>query len=307
MKKKVLQFFVLLFAFAAVLMMLQIMRFGSLTGFIIVDNETGSEADNLRIYMDSGISMKRGEAEFIAVDALNAGKVFLNKCNLEIQGPLYSWASSAQIYTIAPEEKIKFVFEIKVPDNAEIGRYYSDVLVKCDETKKKMNFFVDVARKDFELKILSWEKTDINRLAVNYYAEEFAGKYQIVKINYGLINTNELTVASGNDEITLDAGSTAYKMLDIKLPKDAIGDFELVLNAESGAVKNSAREKITISSSGLTGLAISESNKKTLFVFGAFLLLIAVLIGVMKYIRKHHEKTSYIPISGRDLIKLEFD
>jgi hypothetical protein len=240
----------------------------------------------------------------LSLEVFNGGDKFLNNCKLFGTGDFEDWISSSQVEDLSSGQKIEYIFNLNIPLDVDSGRYSSDILISCDEASEKVNLEIDVKGLDFEILILSSKKIG-NKLSVTYSIEEFSGTEQEISIIYSLINSEDIVVHTGEEKVILESGKNNEFTLEFELPKDSIGEFELVFEASNGLDEITEKMNLVLSDRGLSGFAISEDNLKTLSWFGGFIFVLLAFYFIFKFLRKHHQKIS--SSEKRQFIDLDFD
>lgn len=246
---------------------------------------------NLSLSSLEKVIIKRGESEFLSLDVLNGGDKFLNNCKLFGTDFFEEWISSSQVEDLSSGQKVEYVFNLNVPLEESPGNYFSDILINCDEASGKTNLEVEVEGLVFELLILSTKRLG-NKLSVTYSIEDFSAKGQEITIVYSLINSEGVVVYTGEEIIELEVDGNNQFVLEFDLPKDSIGEFDLIFQASNGIDSITQKMKLVLSAKGLSGFAISEDNLKTLSWFGGFIFILLAFYFVFKFLRKHQKRIS---------------
>jgi len=250
------------------------------------------------------IKMKRGESEFLNLEVLNEGEKFLNGCKLFGSGSQGDWISSSQSEDLSSGQKAEYIFNLNVPLDAEPKAYSIDILINCDEANERTVLDVEVEGLEFDVLILSSERIG-NKLKVVYLIEDFSNVAQEFVVKYSLINSEGVVVYSGEEIVNLNAGSDEEFVLEFDLPKDSIGEFDLIFDVSNGIDSFTEEMDLVLSSKGLTGFAISDDNLKTLSWFGGFVFVLLSFYFVFKFLRKHRKKIE--EKDGRHFIDVDFN
>jgi hypothetical protein len=250
------------------------------------------------------VIIRRGESEFLTLEVLNDGNKFLNGCKLFGTEILEDWISSSQVEDLSSGQKVDYIFNLNVPLTADSGKYSSDILIDCEEISEKTNLDVEIEGLDFEIFIRSSKKIG-NKLVIDYTIEEFSGNEQEISISYSLINLDGLEIYAGEEMVNLEPGKNNEFTLEFELPKDSIGEFELVFKASNGMDEITKKMGLVLSAKGLSGFAISEDNLRILSWFGGFILILFSFYFVFKFLRKHKKIMS--SSEKKQFIDLDFD
>lgn len=250
------------------------------------------------------IKMKRGESEFLNLEVLNEGEKFLNGCKLFGSGSQGDWISSSQSEDLSSGQKAEYIFNLNVPLDAEPKDYSIDILINCDEASERTVLDVEVEGLEFDVLILSSERIG-NKLRVVYLIEDFSNVAQELVVKYSLINSEGVVVYSGEEIVNLNAGSGEEFVLEFDLPKDSIGEFDLIFDVSNGIDSFTEEMDLVLSANGLSGFAISGDNLKTLSWFGGFVFVLLSFYFVFKFLRKHRKKIE--EKDGRHFIDVDFN
>jgi len=259
---------------------------------------------NLSLSSLKDVSIKRGESEFLNLEVFNGGDKFLNNCKLFGTGIFENWISSSQVEDLSSGQKIDYIFNLNIPLSVESGKYSSDILINCDEVSETVNLNVEIGGLDFEILILSSKKIG-NKLNVDYSIEELSGIGQEITIIYSLVNSEGVITYAGEEIVDLEFGKKNEFVLEFDLPKNSIGEFELIFEASNGVDKITEKMNLVLLDKGLSGFAISEDNLKTLSWFGGFIFVLFAFYFTFKFLRKHHQRVS--SSEKRKFIDLDFD
>ena len=246
--------------------------------------------------------IKRGESEFLSLEVLNDGDKFLNSCKLYGMGFLENWVSSSQVEDLSSGQKIEYIFNLNVPLDVDSGKHSAEIIIDCEEISKKTNLDIEIEGLDFEVLILSSKRIG-NKLSVTYSVEDFSGVGQEISIIYSLVNSEGIVTYTGNETINLEDGTNF--VLEFDLPKDSIGEFELIFEVSNGLESVTEKMSLVLSDKGLSGFAISGDNLKTLSWFGGFIFILFAFYFIFKFLRKH--KKGMYSSEKRKFIDLDFD
>lgn len=230
-------------------------------------------------------AMRRGTSSSLSLGVTSLERTFLNDCKIKIEGPLYQFITSDKTTGLSPGEKSIFNLEINVPQTAEPGEYPSDITIKCEEGTANTNIKLTIFRNTFEAKFKDYEKAN-NKLKIFYNLEEFSNENHEIQLQYKITDFENYTLTEGQTEIILEGSQNQEYILEIELPKNAFGEFDLSMTLSDNEVTNHIDEKIILTSKGLTGLAISDENKRTLSNLGVILLIVSAISYVSYFIYK---------------------
>ena len=237
----------------------------------------------------ANLIFKRGTSTTTEIEVTNEEKIFLNECKLIISGPQASWFSNGQSKGLSQGEKFKFILNIKIPEEAEPGDYAPIIAVKCDEGQQSTGLSLTVFRNNFETKITNYEKT-VDTLKISYSIREFSQKDHNVNLKYELLNTDEVSIIEGEEAIFIKSNEEKTYLLEFKIPKDIIGEFTLKMLLDDGETSNALAQQVFLQSQSVLGLAISDSNRRTLSIFGIIFLSSITLFFVSRFIYKSYKQ-----------------
>ena len=257
------------------------------------------------------IAIKRGTSTTTELEITNLERIFLNNCRLEISPPFIQWFINTQKKGFAAGEKFTFLININIPQTAEPAEYNPELTIRCDEGKKLVNMILVIFRNSFEVRMTNYERT-VDSLKISYFVEEFARETHEISINYELIDFEGITVVKGNDKITINPEFKGENALEFKIPKDVIGEYDLKMTLTDGKTSAEINKRLVLGSKSVAGLAISDSNRRTLSIFGIILVSALLLFFISRFVYqkiklKRLRKVNF-PIEqkhGKKVIKLD--
>ncbi len=243
------------------------------------------------------LTIGRGESESIELNVKNNGLRFLNTCRLEFSGGIAEWLSGRDVKSLSPGQTDNYIFTVSVPVDVESGDYFANIEVSCNETSSSVSYNVQISNGDFQLDILSSER-DGTKLKVFYALENFADEETEIGVAYKLLNNDRNTLAEGDfGKVTLVSEERIEQSGEFELPKDAIGDYILVMEASRGIDKQNYEQIVRLTSRGISGFAISDSNLRIISWFGIVVLFSFGIFLVIKMLRDEyiHRHGSILP------------
>ncbi len=257
------------------------------------------------------IAIKRGTSTTTELEITNLERIFLNNCRLEISSPFIQWFINTQKKGFAAGEKFTFLININIPQTAEPAEYNPELTIRCDEGKKLVNMILVIFRNSFEVRMTNYERT-VDSLKISYFVEEFARETHEISINYELVDFEGITVVKGNDKITINPEFKGENALEFKIPKDVIGEYDLKMTLSDGKTSAEINKRLVLGSKSVAGLAISDSNRRTLSIFGIILVSALLLFFISRFVYqkiklKRLRKVNF-PIEqkhGKKVIKLD--
>lgn len=280
----------------------------SSTGFSVVAPTTGGDTGGSSgsgssgggggIVLEPGLALskiddifiERGTSQSLVLNVENDGGQFLNNCELEFEGDVGGWFSSGEVKGLSSGEKFAFEFELEVPEDVEPEKHSFGVVVDCDEHRESQLFDVFVYRNIFEAEILDYEK-DGTKLKVRLQLSENAGRDRDVGLEYSLIDLDGFVRYSDEQVVFLGAGQVKEEVIEFELPKDSFGEFDFEVKLSDGETEIIVNEGLFLpSSGGLTGLAISEDNRRTLSYVGIGVAVLIILVFAISLFKKNKRK-----------------
>ncbi|MFH1802324.1 MAG: LamG domain-containing protein [archaeon] len=236
--------------------------------------------------------LKRGTGEKFDIEIANREKFFLNKCSLVFEGFAGTWFKSTQIGGLSPGEKFTYNVEIFVPESIEHGSYDLSVVARCEEGSATKSAEVIVYRNAFEAEILDYER-DGNLLKVVYSLVENAGVEHDLAIEYTLVDFDGVARYIGNAEVRLGAREDKREMIEFDLPKDSFGEFKFEMKLSNDVTEIFVERDVFLpsTSAGLTGLAVSEGNMRSLTYLGIGVAVLVGLIIIVSLFKRSKRKT----------------
>ncbi|RMD65996.1 hypothetical protein D6817_05065, partial [Candidatus Pacearchaeota archaeon] len=241
---------------------------------IIYVNNTQSTEPRLEYSELPVIEVKRGRDVVASFKVTNTGGKFLNDCQLVPDENFEELFVNNQVEDFTLGQTKTYTFSLSIPKDFELGKHKLDVKVVCDETSLVVPLEVHVSEADFNFEIISTEKKD-DKLFVKYRIEELLGRAQEILLSYALVDRDNIPLAEGSEKLKLKANEKSVRELVIDLPKNAIGIFQFNAKLESeNDVQELSQRVVLPRGAGLTGLAISDDNKRALGILGAILLVL---------------------------------
>ncbi|MBX4212381.1 hypothetical protein KW787_02930 [Candidatus Pacearchaeota archaeon] len=233
-----------------------------------------------------------GTVKEVFIHASNTGKKFLNNCHPFVTGDLAQWVSSGQQKGLSPGEKDDFSLTLQPSDSVEVGDYSMNVGINCDEFVQTIPWTVHIFRNSFEPSNVKYERKG-TQLSVDYNLNEFAHEDHSITLNYTLFDSDGTVISQGKKRLSLSSGESGVENLAFELPKEAFGEFNLILSFDDGRTSTSIEQKVFLSSGKLTGFTLSEGNKQALGWVGATLISLFVLFIVIRFIYFHYHRTQH--------------
>src|SRR3989344_3576272 len=231
------------------------------------------------------LKINRGESESIELPVTNKGLRFLNNCHFFAKGGVSNWISGEDVQSLSPGQTTKYIFNVNVPIDAEVGDYFVTIGANCAETNATFTHGIEVTGGEFEVTILNSERIG-TKLRVEYAIENFGDNPKNIIVNYKLIGKENNIIVDGSVEpVEVLAGERFEGTAEFELPKNSIGDYSLVIEATDGLDMAQKEQEVRLSTGGVVGFAISDNNLKILGWFGLVILLSFGIYLVLKTIR----------------------
>jgi hypothetical protein len=164
--------------------------------------------------------------------------------------------------------------------------------------------FVSGKNAIIEAKILDYKRIK-NLLYINLIIKENSGEHQEIGLNYTFLDSDNIIVKQGSKRMVISGGSSDSFILTFELPKDSFGQFSFELAIESSKDRVFLKKEIFLSEEGVTGLAISNSNRSNLFLLIIIIFSLLVLIFVFRILYKKKEMDNSIIGGERNFVKLD--
>lgn len=235
------------------------------------------------------LSVRPGFSEKTSVTLINKGNRALNNCKINGDGLFSGWIESDSQFSLAPGESREYPFTLTIPREQAAGQTTVDIAAECDEISGVVPILVTVIPADFDFAFISYE-IDGASLVVSYSLEDLTQEGSEVLVGYSLKNSKDLIKEIGEETISLAPGEIKDIHYRFDLPKDSFGELTLVFDLSTEGDALNLEEPIFLPSKGITGFAVSDSNKKTLKNAG-LIVGILILVGIAVHlIRKFYDK-----------------
>ncbi len=239
---------------------------------------------------NESLELKAGEETRFSVGVRNTGARFLNNCRLRFSSPLQSWIASDRAISLASGEQGSFDAEIQIPRGTNPGLYRADLTMECNEATISQVMSVTVINPDIEIEFNNYTREAIDRLVIAYTLQYFTGEDLDATVRYTLKNLAGVVLTEGDEQVSLPSSELQQLSLQIPLPKDAFGEFTLVLSVETSDARDELEQPITLSSRGISGFAISDGNAQTLRTFAWYLFAAIIVFIVFRYVLVHYRR-----------------
>src|SRR3989344_4808090 len=270
---------------------------------------------NVEFFVKPDLSYKKGDVDKINFGVKNSGIFFLNKCTLQISEEINKLIKNNQEKGLSAGEKFDYILDLSIPQETNPNIYSGSIMLKCEEGIAKREINIQIYRPSFDFNMISYER-DSTSLKVTYLIEEFDNENKELILEYSLVDLDNVIRKSGQEPIVLGSGFSGNQILIFELPKDSFGEFILSLKLSDGQVEIKTEKEIFLPSKGLTGLAISEDNKRSISFYGVMIILIISAFAIFKFIftyskriKRNSQETSEKPegLQSDKLIKLDLD
>lgn len=226
--------------------------------------------------------------------AVNNGQRFLNRCYLRFSGEFAGYLNASGESSFSSGQSYVYDVDISLSSGIVPGQYSAQGSVVCTDYSSQFTLNVVVTPTEFDFRMSNYTRS-ADLLLVRYSLEELVGQNQDLVINYILTNLDGDTVADGRFETSLAPNALRNDVLEIVLPKDAFGEFNLQLDVDNGRESLGVERPVFLSSAGVTGLVISDENRRALTWFAVALFAIIIFILVVRYIYKRYQLAHYHP------------
>lgn len=286
MKKRVFEVFSLLIILTGVLMFLQIVAYGGITGYVSYDliGETNSgfrELNVIGLGDDLG-SFERGERYSFFVDVKNSGSEVLRDCGIDLDS---NWFSSSDRKGLSVGEEYSFFVELKIPEESGNGKHVFDLRVNCEGYVLERELSLDVGGDSFKALIESYRKVD-SGLRIEYSLEDLIGEGRAVEYDYGLQDRLGNIVFEGEGEVFIgDHEKGEYVLL--VYPEESHkfeGEYLLRMKFDDGFEVREKSKEIVFASKGINSFAIKSEDFDKLSPMGVFFIIGVVALLIVKMI-----------------------
>lgn len=236
------------------------------------------------------IILKRGTSGEVAFAVTNKDRNFLNNCRIVFLGEVREWFRNTEKFGIAPGERVSYDIDVNVPGEVEPGSYDAVIRVQCDEGRAEKDVKVVTYRRPFEVELGEYER-DGSVLRIGYEIVEYSGEQHEVRITYTMSDFDGVVRYEGEEIVSVAPSETKIGKIEFELPKDSFGEFRFEVVVNDGLTEIVAEKNIFLPSQrGLTGLAISDENRRTLTYTGFGILVIFVLVAMFYLVRSFSRK-----------------
>jgi hypothetical protein len=239
------------------------------------------------------LNLRPGAKESFIVELVNSGNTFLNGCHIVGPGSYASWISSSDSVSLGSGQHGWLNVSLVVPRDTRAGNEPLQLEATCDEFSQTGDIGLTVLPAEFLFDFISYSREG-TRLVVDYSLQELAGRAQSISLAYILKGLNNVEVTSGTIQLQASASQTSTSTFSFELPKDAYGEFSLVLSLDTGSDHMDATYPVFLGSSRTTGFVISDSNRKTLSIWGVILIVLVGAYFIWYFIRKKRAQSSKI-------------
>lgn len=244
--------------------------------------------------------IRQGSARNMSVELINSGSSFLNGCSLGSSGAFDGWIQSDELFDLSPGEEGNYAFTLVIPLDAHPSNALLPLYVSCDEVTSTVLLNFDVREADFIFTFSRYERIP-DALDVYYILASRSEEQRVISIDYVLLNLDGTIVSSGQENSTT---SEDEQILRVSIPKDAFGEFQLVFDLAGENDMVSVTEPILLPAGGVTGFAISDSNRRTLTIWGVLIMGLLASLLVIRFVHVHNKKIS-AGVEKREFIPLQ--
>jgi hypothetical protein len=238
--------------------------------------------------------IKRGQTGMFEVRAVNNGQRFLNQCYLRFSGDFARYLNASGESSFSSGQSYTYDVAVALSSSVVPGQYSAQGSIVCSDYSSPFSVNVVVTPTEFDFRMSNYTRS-ADLLLVRYSLEELVGRTQSLTINYVLTNIDGDVVTDGRFETSLRPNALRNDVLEIVLPKDAFGEFSLQLQVDNGRESLGVERPVFLSSAGVTGLVISDENRRALTWFAVALFAIIIFILVVRYIYKRYQLAHYHP------------
>jgi len=214
-------------------------------------------------------------------------------------GEFDSWILVSEEATdINIDKQHEFSFDVTVPEETGEGPYSLKVSIGCSEIFTARDFTVNVEKKKLEFKVISADRTRLNRVRIIYSLEELAGEDQDVVFTFSLVDANNVEVGRVEVNQSIDANSTDEFRTNININESLLpinettnetleSELTLNVNFNSQIYSSSIQEKVLIGAP-IGGFAIFEGVGAGEAII--FVVVLFVLVFIFVFARRMRKK-----------------
>lgn len=225
-------------------------------------------------------NLRPGFSENASMDVFNSGNLYLNNCS--VRASEGGWITGDGVFSLSPQQHQMIPFAVNVPRGSVAGSYAPSLTIGCAEYSEPLAVPVTVLPADFEFTFLHAERQG-TVLNVSYTLRDLTGQAQTLDLSYALYTESGQITVDGSTSVSVAANAEVSKSLVFELPKDSFGSFDLVLNLETNNDALTHRASIFIPLSTVSGLAVSDDNRRTLTIVGLVVLIGGCLAFVLRF------------------------
>lgn len=171
--------------------------------------------------------------------------------------------------------------------------------------EKNVQGFEDSYGREFAIKIVDYAVIG-DSFNLKYHLMNYEASSDSIKIRYSLLDDRGNEVVAGKTEIVIEGISTGDYILKFEVPKNTYGDFKLKLDIYSRNDLLKISRDIFLSDETITGLAISESNKRSLSAILIVILGFIGLFALFRFLNGYKKSSKHEKKEMRELIKIDF-
>jgi hypothetical protein len=238
-----------------------------------------------------------GIKKILSLKAKNLGTSYLNDCTFKSKGEFASWTTKTETKGLAAGEEYEFIFDVNIPEGASSKTYKMEVGVICKEKNASTSFNIEIIEKALNFALVGVERSDKDKVKVDYSLEELSGKDQNVEIQFLLYDKDGKKITEINETRFIEAVSKDNFETFITIPKDLQGELGLLVNLNSERYSGFVQERVILGSpiSGLTildrfGGGDNFFSILIVILFLAFTFFVVRRIRNHKNVAKHHTK-----------------
>jgi len=202
----------------------------------------------------SDITLEPGAEKEITWNVENTGTAYLSACFLSGSGDYGSWITSDGLQVnLASDDSHDFVFDLKVPEDTELGDYELGVFLSCAGFDKTNYFTVKVEKKLFDMNVTSIKKSK-SGVTVSFFLEELEGEDRNVEATIMVYDLNGTHVGETVESKIVYANTKENFKVKVPVESGSINEgFDIKIDIKSGNYVATLQETVSSDSPILGG------------------------------------------------------
>jgi len=239
----------------------------------------------------SNLVVYSGDSKKLYLRAKNIGTSILNDCYVVEEGNSNFWILSNERKNLASGEIYKFVFDLVVSEEVEVGKHNLDITLNCQELNKSTDLIIEIIEKKLNFEILDVERITEGEVQVNYLLEELSNINQKVQLQFILFDFENEKIAEIKEIKDISANSIGEFEITIPIESSLEGEMRLLVNLNSETYSTFVSEDLILGAP-ISGLSVF-GNSGEIDTLASGFIIILFLVGaffIVRKILKHKKK-----------------